>query len=96
MPTETGQVTGTGRVNGKGQVQIPKEIRDALGIHTGDELVFRLADNCSVVHVRKRRQLSELAGVLSPRRPFQGIDEEEAETKRAAVKRAARKLNNGD
>ncbi|MEW6230332.1 MAG: AbrB/MazE/SpoVT family DNA-binding domain-containing protein [Bacillota bacterium] len=94
MLNESGHLTGVGRVTGKGQVQIPKEIRDALGIRIGDELVFRLADESLSVHVRKRRRLSELAGALSPRRPFPGIDEEEKETKQAAVKRTVQGARN--
>lgn len=87
-------INATGRVTGKGQVQVPKEIRDALGISTGDELIFQLAsDKTCLVHVRKHRELSELAGVLPPRRPFPGIDEEEEGTRRKIAKKIARRLN---
>jgi AbrB family looped-hinge helix DNA binding protein len=95
MSNESDHLAGVGRVTGKGQVQIPKEIRDALGIRIGDELVFRLTDDSLSVHVRKRRRLSELAGALLPRRPFPGIDEEEKETKQAAIKRTVKGAKNG-
>ena len=36
-------ITGVGTVTGKGQVQVPKEIREAIGIVPGDELVFEVA-----------------------------------------------------
>lgn len=95
MLNDTGRIAGTGRVTGKGQVQVPKEIRDALGIRVGDELVFHLADNFFTARVRKKRRLSELAGVLSPRRPFPGVEQEEEGTKRALAEKRARGLKNG-
>jgi antitoxin PrlF len=39
----------TGRVTEKGQVTIPKELRDALGIGAGSELDFALDGNTLVV-----------------------------------------------
>ena len=95
MLNNTSRTTGTGRVTGKGQVQVPKEIRDALGIRVGDELVFYLTDDSLTVRVRKRRQLSELAGVLSPRRTFPGVEQEEEGTKRAFAEKRVRRLKNG-
>lgn len=89
------RITGTGRVTGKGQVQVPKEIREALGIRVGDELVFQLSGDQLTVRLRKRRRLSELAGVLSPRRPFPGIQEEEEGTRRAVAAKIAGRPQNG-
>ena len=37
------------RVTEKGQVTIPKELRDALGIGAGTEVVFERADDAIVV-----------------------------------------------
>jgi len=95
MLNDTSRITGTGRITGKGQVQVPKEIRDALGIRVGDELIFNLTDDSLIIRVRRRRRLSELAGVLSPRRTFPGVEQEEEETKRALVEKRARRLRNG-
>jgi len=33
------------RVTSKGQVTVPKAVRDALGIKEGDEIVFRVEGN---------------------------------------------------
>lgn len=37
------------RVTSKGQVTVPKAVRDALGIETGDEVVFRVEGNRAVL-----------------------------------------------
>ena len=56
----------TARVTSKGQVTIPKSVRDALDLHEGDELVFRLERSRAVV--AKTPDFLELAGsVVVPR-----------------------------
>lgn len=37
------------KVTSKGQVTVPKAVRDALGIKAGDEIVFRVEGNRAVV-----------------------------------------------
>ena len=37
------------RVTSKGQVTVPKAVRDALGISEGDEVVFRVEGNRAVL-----------------------------------------------
>jgi antitoxin PrlF len=37
------------RVTSKGQITVPKAVRDALGIETGDEVVFRVDGNRAVL-----------------------------------------------
>jgi antitoxin PrlF len=37
------------RVTSKGQVTVPKAVRDALGIKQGDEVVFRVEGNRAVL-----------------------------------------------
>ena len=37
------------RVTSKGQVTVPKPVRDALGIKQGDEVVFRVEGNRAVL-----------------------------------------------
>jgi len=37
------------RVSSKGQVTVPKVVRDALGVKEGDEIVFRVEGNRAVL-----------------------------------------------
>jgi AbrB family looped-hinge helix DNA binding protein len=58
MPTAT--------VTSKGQVTLPKEIRDALGIHPGDQIDFREEPDGRVFVSLKKRSLRSISGMLKP------------------------------
>jgi AbrB family looped-hinge helix DNA binding protein len=60
----------TGRVGQKGQVVIPKPIRDRLGIRPGDEVVF--VPDGDGVRIEPARDVAELGG----RFPGLGLREE--------------------
>ncbi len=48
------------RISTKGQVTIPKAVREALGLHDGDAVVFRLEGQRAVL--ARTADLLELAG----------------------------------
>jgi antitoxin PrlF len=48
------------RLTSKGQITIPKAVREALDLHAGDELVFRVESRRAVV--AKTPDFIELAG----------------------------------
>lgn len=48
----------------KGQMTIPKTIRDGLGIKAGDRMTFTLMPNGVVVMRVKNKHVSDLAGLL--------------------------------
>ncbi|MFO7572198.1 MAG: AbrB/MazE/SpoVT family DNA-binding domain-containing protein [Gaiellaceae bacterium] len=50
-------------VTSKGQLTIPKSVREALGIHKGDRVVFRVEDDC--VLLAKTPELLDLAGTIA-------------------------------
>lgn len=50
------------RVTSKGQVTVPKSVRDALGIEAGDEIVFRVHGSRAVL--AKTPDFLDLAGTV--------------------------------
>jgi antitoxin PrlF len=48
----------------KGQTTIPKEIRDSLGMKSGDRMTFTLMPDATVVMRVKNGSIVELAGTL--------------------------------
>jgi len=58
------------KLTGKGQVQVPKAIREVLGADRGDDLVFRVEESGAVyVTCEPKKTLSDLAGILPPSSP---------------------------
>jgi antitoxin PrlF len=50
------------RLTSKGQITLPKAIRDALGLHDGDRVVFRVEGSYAVL--ARTADLLELAGTV--------------------------------
>ncbi len=50
------------KVTSKGQVTVPKAVRDALGIEEGDEVLFRVEGNRAVL--ARTPNFFELAGTI--------------------------------
>jgi AbrB family looped-hinge helix DNA binding protein len=49
----------------KGQVTVPREIRDRLGLKSGDKMVFTMLGDGTVVMRPKTRRLADVAGSLT-------------------------------
>ncbi len=54
-------------VTAKGQITLPKPIRESLGVSPGDTVVFRVDEHGNVVVRAEKARLSSLRGALEPR-----------------------------
>jgi AbrB family looped-hinge helix DNA binding protein len=54
----------TATLTTKGQVTIPKDVREHLGVDTGDRLSFVVQDDGSVLMTPITRHIRELGGLL--------------------------------
>lgn len=66
----------------KGQLTLPKKVRDKLGLKTGDRLSFEVEGDSLRLTVERRRSLEELKGSLPGRREYQGKEAERREAQR--------------
>jgi antitoxin PrlF len=73
----------------KGQLTVPKEIREKLGLRVGDRLVFELLEEGSVrLEVERRKTLGELKGSLPARGRYPGKEAEREAAREWAVREA--------
>ncbi len=52
------------RLSSKGQITVPRDIRERLKLNRGDKVRFRIADNGQVVVEAARYHIGELYGLL--------------------------------
>ena len=60
MPTAT--------ITSKGQITIPKPVRDELGLQEGDRVAFRVLEDGRVVVEPETVDILDLKGALKPKR----------------------------
>ena len=74
----------------KGQVTVPREIRERLGLKSGDKMAFTMLSDGTVVMRPKTRRLAELAGSLSrPGQPTVAVEDMNPFKTKAVAKRTA-------
>ena len=60
----------------KGQLTVPKDVRDRLGLKSGDRVVFEFEGDSLRLRVEHRKSLSELRGSLPASRKYPGKEAE--------------------
>ena len=59
----------------KGQITIPKAVRDELGLRVGDRVAFRALGDGTIIVEPETVELRDLRGILTPRRKGVTVDE---------------------
>jgi AbrB family looped-hinge helix DNA binding protein len=71
------------KLTSKGQITIPREVRKALGLHTGDRLAFRVHEDGTVEVAAEKVSVASLRGAV--RSKVKGVT---VEAMNEAVRRA--------
>ncbi len=75
------------KLTSKGQITIPREVREQLGLKVGDKLLFEVEEDTIRLRVLKSRPLGELKGSLPAKHPYLGKEGEREAARRSAVRR---------
>ncbi len=66
------------RLSSKGQLVLPKPVRDALGLQPGDELWVEVEDGSIRIVPRRKRRLEEVLARLPGHEPSRVLEDAEA------------------
>lgn len=72
----------TATITSKGQITLPRDIRQALGVEPGDRVSFVVREDGTVVVEAATTDLLDLRGSLKPRRKGVSIEEMNAAVRR--------------
>jgi AbrB family looped-hinge helix DNA binding protein len=61
------------KVTFKGQITIPKAVREALDIQAGDSVTFRLGRDHAVLKPLKKKALLDFYGAFPAEHPYPGV-----------------------
>jgi AbrB family looped-hinge helix DNA binding protein len=69
-------MSGPTTISSKGQVTVPREVRERLGLQAGDKIAWSMLSNGTIVLRPKTRRLADLVGILTqPGQPGVAVDE---------------------
>jgi antitoxin PrlF len=77
---------GRAKITFKGQVTIPKEVRNALGIEEGDSVIFMVEKDQAILKPLKKKSLRDFYGILPSTRPYPGMESVRKEVHRKLSK----------
>jgi AbrB family looped-hinge helix DNA binding protein len=79
------------RITRKGQITIPKDVRDGLRVQPSDSVVVVMDGDHAIIYAARERKLADLRGQLPATRTYPGVDEVRAEVGRRMSARGTRK-----
>jgi antitoxin PrlF len=79
------------KITYKGQITLPKPVRDALTLKEGDSVVFTVKDDQAILKPLKKKTLSEFFGAMKAPRAYPGITEIRKEVRQKIAERHAGK-----
>ena len=62
------------KITFKGQITIPKEVRNSLDIKEGDSVIFVIQKDHAVLKPLKKKSLKDFYGVLPATQPYSGME----------------------
>lgn len=65
-----------GKISSKGQITLPKRVREALGVGPGEEVTFEVREGEVVLRAHKRVPLRDLLGRFRGQAAYPGEEEE--------------------
>jgi AbrB family looped-hinge helix DNA binding protein len=80
----------------KGQVTVPKDVRDSLKVEAGDKLLFVLDGDKAVVYPVREGGLRGLRGIFKGRAPYEGKKAQREAARRFVAEHAMRVSRNDD
>ena len=72
----------------KGQITVPKDVRERLGLKSGDRVAFEFEGDSVRLRVEKSRSLEELKGSLPATREYIGKEAERKAAREHATREA--------
>ena len=69
-----GNLMNKAKVTFKGQVTIPKEVRNSLDIKEGDSVIFVIQKDHAVLKPLKKKSLKDFYGILPATQPYSGME----------------------
>ena len=75
------------KITSKGQITVPKAVRDALAVYPGDRIRFVIHDDATVTVEAETVDLTSLRGMVRPGGRHVTIDQMDEAIKRGATRR---------
>ena len=81
------------KITFKGQVTLPKEVRNSLDIKEGDSVIFVIEKDHAILKPVKKKSLKDFYGVFPATRPYPGMESIREEVHHGLAKPLLRKEN---